>query len=268
MDFSQFLQNLKKQKKLASAKDHYAELGGKARLGISLRHFQQIESGKYPPSQELLLALFQDVSAADRRALVLAFFKSSPGKAGPLLNYLDQYLLPSVEPDSKNLWQTGKKSGMYSEDQLEFLTLHTDAMRFHRRILLLGAVPKAQCILPKVKLDRLIELDLVSVEGNRIQPGRNSYRVPNDETSGPREVARASDYILKQLDHYISREGGKHQVLGYGMQMVSEEAAARILEQVSVMKRWVQSLASTETGKGSTPLLFVGFAKKIESREL
>jgi hypothetical protein len=73
---------------------------------------------------------------------------------------------------------------------------------------------------------------------------------------------------LAHLDHYISREGSPQQELGYAMQMVSEAAAVRILEQMKAMKRWVQSQASLDNGKGTTPLLYVGFAKKIESREL
>jgi len=268
MNFAQFLQDLKKRKKLTSAKDHYAELGGEKTLGISLRHFQQIESGKYPPSEKILARVFESVSASEKRVVLLAFFHSVFSGKSPLIDYLDQHLLPEVEQEQTGLWESSEHSMLYSEEQLEFLSTHINAMRFHRRILLLGKCLKTECDLPPASLNRLVDLKLVVVEKQYIQTSRTRYRVPNFENSGPKAVTKSSDYILTHLDHYISREGSPHQELGYAMQMVSEVAAGRILDQMKAMKRWVHSLASTDSGKGTTPLLYVGFAKKIQSREL
>lgn len=271
MNFSDFLKKRRTQKKLASARDHFDELGGEEVLGISLRHFQQIESGRYPPSEKLLAVLFLRTPAPERRTLVVAYFRSIfgpiPGSEA-LIDYVDQHLTPALERESKSLWESGRKVMMYTEEQLDFLTKNADALRFHRRVLLLENLKKDQCPLKKEKLEQMIELDLLSLSGNEIRPSRTVYRIPNADNSGPRAVARATDYILKHLEVYAAREGSDEQELSYGMQMVSPAAAERILEQMKAFKRWVQSLASTEVGPEVSPLLFVGFARKIDRKEL
>lgn len=271
MNFSEFLKQRRTQNNLVSAKEHYEELGGEKVLKISLRHFQQIEGGKYPPSEDLLAALFEKTRPSERKTLVTAYFRSVlSGTSGgtQLIEYLDYHLSPEIEKESKSLWESGRRLMMYSEEQLNFLADNVDALRFHRRLLLLGNCSKNECTLDRGKLKALEKLNLIEVQKDEIRPSRSLYRIPNYENSNPRAVASASDFILKQVDAYISREGSPNQELSYAMQMVTPAVADRILEQMKAFKKWVQSLASTDEGPSMTPLVFVGFAKKMERKEL
>ena len=271
MNFADFLRQRRTNKNIATAKEHYESLGGEKVLQISLRHFQQIESGKYPPSETLLAALFDKTSPSDRRALVLSYFRSVVGEkniGGALLEYLEQHLSPAVESETKSLWDTTKKLMIYSEDQLDFLTQNTDAMRLHKRLLLLGNTHKSKVNLPKDKLKKLEDLNLIEIADGVIKPSRGLYRIPNYENSNPRAVSKASDYIMKHAELFISKEGSANQELSYAMQMVTPSVAQRILEQMTAFKKWVQSLASSEEGPNMMPFLFVGFAKQIDRKEL
>lgn len=50
--------------------------------------------------------------------------------------------------------------------------------------------------------------------------------------------------------------------------MVDRSVAPKILEQMQTFKKWVQSLASRENGAKVVPLIFLGFVKELEEREL
>jgi hypothetical protein len=271
MNFADFLKKIRTQKAIATAKEHYEALGGQEVLGISLRHFQQIEAGKYPPSEKLLAALFGKVPASDRRAVVLAYFRSvfeSSQEGDSLVQYLDKHLLPALESEKKSIWESNRRLMMYSEAQLDYLIQNPDALRFHKRILLLESVPVKSCELSKKKLKELEELDLIEMKSSEIAPSRTLYRLPHYDNSSPRAVAKATDYILKHIDLYVSKEGSTAQELSYAVQMVSPAVAEQVLEQLRAFKRWVQSLASKDIGPQVRPLIFVGFAKQLESKEL
>jgi transcriptional regulator with XRE-family HTH domain len=272
MNFGAFLRERRGQKKLKSSKEHYEALGGEERLGISLRHFQQIESGKYPPSEKLLLAVFGESEAADRKALVIAYFKSvleTDARAKDLLEYLSNYLLPEINSQKENIWESDRKRMFYSEEQLDFLIENPDAMRFHKRVMLYEGIPiKDAERLAEAKLKRMIDLDLLTLTGDKVLPSRNLYRIPTYENSGPREVAKGSEYILRHVDLFLSREGNDQQVFAQAMQLVTPTVAKRILEQMEAFKRWVQSTAAAGTDESLVPLLFVGFTKLLSPKEL
>jgi transcriptional regulator with XRE-family HTH domain len=271
MNFSEFLRQWRAQKNLATAKEHYEELGGEKSLGITLRHFQQIESGKHAPSEALLAALFSKTPASARKALVMAFFKTAFAEnagAASLITYLEQHLSPAIETESKSLWESTRRLMMYSEEQLDYLEKNPDAFRLHRRVMLLEKISKFECNLSRDKLKMLESLDLIVIAPDGIKPSRTLYRIPHYDNSSPRAVGKATDYILKHLDHYSAREGSPGQELSYAMQMVSPAVADRVLEQMKAFKRWVQSLASTDVGPEVSPLLFVGFVRSLDRREL
>ena len=271
MNFSEFLKRRRTQKNIATAKEHYEELGGEKVLGISLRHFQQIEGGKYPPSETLLAVLFSKSVPSEKRSLVLAYFASVLGDnplASSLRDFLEQHLSPAIETESKSLWESSKQLMIYSEAQLDFLTADPEALRFHRKLLLFEKTPKKACALSREKLKKLETLDLISVSGDSILPSRSRYRIPHFDNSSPRVVGKATDYIFKQMELYSAREGSPDQELSYAMQMIPTSATGRVLEQMRTFKRWVQSLASTEMGPHMSPLLFVGLVRKIDRREV
>ncbi len=272
MNFGEFLRERRTQKGLRSSKEHYDSLGGEERLSISLRHFQQIESGKYPPSEKLLVALFQESQPSDRKALILAYFKSvleDDKRAQGLLDYLSGYLLPEVNAPRDNIWESDRKRMFYSEEQLDFLIENPDALRFHKRVMLYeGLSTKEAERIPQAKLQRLIDLELLTIDKDRILPSRNLYRIPTFENAGPREVAKGSEYIRRHVDIFLSREGNDNQVLAQAMQLVTPTVAKRIQEQMEAFKRWVQSTAAPGTEETLVPLLFVGFTKVLSQKEL
>jgi|GEM_PF-2054938 len=272
MNFGAFLRERRGQKNLKSSKEHYEALGGEERLGISLRHFQQIESGKYPPSEKLLAAVFAESVPSDRKALVIAYFKSvleTDARAKDLVDYLTNYLLPEINSQKENIWESDRKRMFYSEEQLDFLIENPDAMRFHKRVMLYeGLEIKYAERIAEAKLKRMIELDLLTMNETHILPSRNLYRIPAYENAGPREVSKGSEYIRRHVDLFLSREGNDQQVFAQAMQLVTPTVAKRVHEQMEAFKRWVQSTAAPGTDESLVPLLFVGFTKVLSQKEL
>jgi hypothetical protein len=81
-------------------------------------------------------------------------------------------------------------------------------------------------------------------------------------------LSKATDYILKLLEIFVSKEGSPLQELSFTFQMVSPEAAAKIRERTKALKRYVQSLGSRKMGEGVTPFLYVCLAKQLEPKDL
>lgn len=275
MTFSNFLKERRARLGLRSSKEHYEELGSKAVLGVELRQFQQIESGKYPPSEKILVGLFSRTSASQRHVLIKAYFKSvlTGMKGAPeLINFLDTSVFPGIDEEEENVWSsndsTPQKRLIYSEEQLGYLIDNPDAMRLHKRLTLYEVWPEESAQLSTAKIDELEKLDLLRREDDKLFPSRTLYRLPNYENSGPGPVSKAYEYIHKQVDMYSSKEGAQNQELGYGMQLVTPEVAQTIVDQMNSFKRWVQSNASAKTDDSVVPLIFVGFAKWLEPREI
>jgi hypothetical protein len=273
MNFSEFLKQRRTQKNIKTTKAHYEELGGAKTLGISLRHFWLIESGKYPPSEKLLAIVFQATPGSDRKTLILSYFTSvyedSP-QGAILLRYLDEHMFPGPDTAQVGLWDSLPSPAMYSEEQLDFLIKNPDAMRFFHRVLLMEACPASDCQLPTYKLRQLQKLGLIRVssDAKTIQSGERGYRIPLYSTSSPRVVAKASDYIMKEIELFISREGSPNQNLSCTTQMVHPAAANRVLEQTQAFSRWIKSLAVSEPSPDDVPVVHVNFAKRLEAREL
>src|SRR5689334_19703687 len=126
MNFSSFLKQRQLNRNCETIKDHYEELGGHSMLGITLRYFQQISSGKRPA--------------------VLAYFNSSLSKShpdtSPLLEYLEQYLFPAIEKETKSIWDNSNKTQlMFTDEQLRFLIENKSALKVHQRAILFERVP-------------------------------------------------------------------------------------------------------------------------------
>ncbi|MBP7843503.1 MAG: hypothetical protein KA116_01690 [Proteobacteria bacterium] len=271
MNFSQFLIERRTQKNIHSSKDHFESLGGEKMLGISLRHFQQIESGKYPPSEKLLVSVFNKTSPSSYRALFLAYFHSTQKEnknAKALSEYLEHHLSPAVDTVAKSVWEEGRPLMYYSEEQLEFFIQNPDALKFHKRLMLFDKVSARKTGIYPSKLKILEQLELITIKDDTIYPSRTLYRIPTYENSGPRQTSKGADYIKKHLEVYLSKEGAPNQVLAQAMQLVSPSVAKRILEQMESFKKWVQSTASDETDETKVPLIFIGFAKALDRKEL
>lgn len=274
MNFSTFLKERRSRLTLRSSKEHYEELGGKPQLGIELRQFQQIESGKYPPSEKVLVGLFDKTPSSQRHTLLKAYFRSvlvGMKGAKTLNEFLDTSLSPGVDTEEAGVWEAdgeARPRRIYSEEQLDFLINNPDAMRLHKKLTLYEVWEESEAQTTTTKINELEKLDLLRREDGKLYPSNTLYRLPNYENSGPGPVARSYKYIQSQVNLYSSKEGAKNQELGYGMQLVTPEVAQTIVEQMNAFKRWVQSNASSKTDDSVVPLIFVGFTKWLEPREL
>jgi transcriptional regulator with XRE-family HTH domain len=271
MKFSEFLKEFRTLKNLSTAKELYEFLGGEKVLGISIRHFQVIDSGKYQPSVELLMHVFNKVETPDQKALVLSYFLSVLGRnknSKPLLDFIENNLNPSVQTSKDNIWESGKKMMFYSEEQLDFFINNPDAMRFHKKLLLYDKVELAKTNIPNVKINKMIELDLVIVKNQTAYPSRAIYRIPSHDNSAPRAVAKGTQYIQAHLDLYLSKEGNSNQKLVHALQLVKPSAAKRILEQMEAFKKWIQTTAESTPSDDLVPMAFIGFAKELDKKEL
>lgn len=270
MNFPDFIRDLKTKLKAKNIADLYRILGGEEKIGISLRHFQSVENGSRTPPEALFVNLYKAIRPTDKKAFVISYLTSllASVDSEQIISYLEKYLSPEIEQTQKNIWDS-RSSVYFTDDQVEFLINNPDCFKFHKKLILQERIPLNLAMIKKSKIEEMKNLDLVSLKGKYILPFSTLCRLPTRETHGPKSVATASRYILKHLDVFLSREGTDKQALGYGFQMVSETNAKRIHEQIISLKKWVQSLAATTTDKESTvPLVFVGFSKAIEWKEL
>jgi hypothetical protein len=273
MDFPAFLKRFRAQKNITSARALYEFLGGEKTLRMSLRHFQLIDSGKWPPPEKLAVALFHIVPAQERRTVVLAHLRSvfaarEGAEAEPLLSYVEQNLLSAEESEAKSIWETVSRYQTYSDEQLDFLLNNSDALRFYMGLILLEDCSLELCKLPKSKLKKLCDMELVRISKNKILPSIKFMKLPRYEDSSPRSVAKATDFILKHLELFVAKEGAPNQELSFTFQMVTPDAAEKINERAKSLKKYIQSLGSRDVSEKVTPFLYVSLAKRIDIKEL
>ena len=128
MGFGNIIRERRLSQGIPSASEYYKQLGGRDHLGISLRHFQQIESNKFAPSVKMLVRLFNLSSQEKRSDLVIEFFRSQlkdMEESEEFLQYLQTHLLSDKGRPKESLWpQRVHRRSNYSDTQLRFLTDH------------------------------------------------------------------------------------------------------------------------------------------------
>lgn len=271
MNFGHFLASRRQQFNFVSAKEHYEKLGGKPSLGIELRQWQLIENGKSAPSPRVFAEVFRLTPASERHIAIKAYFESlfaDETTGVEILDFLENYLNPGIETSQRNLWESNRNVLFYNEAQMNYLRMNTDALRLFKKVLLFDEAPESSAGVVPSKIKALQELGLVEVSNGYVRPTRNLFRLPSYENSGPQLVSKANDLILDHLKMYMSREGSPNQELGYGMQLVEHSVGDRVVAQMKAFKRWVQSTASEKTDSSVSPLVFVGFVKKLSKKEL
>lgn len=270
MNFSDYLKEVKSSRGIRTTTGLFEHFGGEENLGISLRHFQLIETGKRAPTEKLLALLFERVPASQKKTVVLAYFRSvleGRSQSQGILDYLEQHLTPAIETSKRSIW-VEKRVAVYSDEQLSYLTQNSDAMRFYKRVLVYDKSKKSDVTVSPQKLRQLINLNLLEEKKNEIVATQTLYRIPSYSNSNPRSVALGTEFILKHLDIYVSREGSVDQELCSAQQLVSPEVARRVIDQLQAFKKWVQSLAVSSPTTDSVPLVFVGFAKRLGNKEI
>lgn len=273
MNFAEYLQNRQLHQNLTTAAEHYRKLGGKKKLGISVRHFQQISSGMRPPTEHLLSAIFDQVDVNDRRTITTAFFKSvlRGQKEGKLLiEYIENHLTPAIEGTTSSVWDKSKSVTFLNEEQMEFFISQPAALRCYQKVILLDQAKRDEVNLSQSNLEMMLKLGLVAIKNNVITPTNRLFRIPTFENSGASLVRMGSELIEKILGLYVSKEGNPKQEVHLRIQLVTRSAAERISEQFKNLNKWIQSLAndSDPSGPDLVPLIFYGVTKVMEKKDL
>ncbi len=207
------------------------------------------------------------VTPKDRRELFLAYSRSVFGE-GPILDYLDQYLLPAADTEVKGLFETAKVYRIYSTDQLQFLIDQPEVLRFYMSLMLLEDLKISLCPISKAHLKTLEDLELITFKNGEITPSIQVMKLPRFEDSNPRAVTKASEFIMKNVDLFLAKEGHRNQELSFTIQMVSPEDADLILDRTRSLKRWIQSLGKRDVKPTHVPIISVGFCKALEPKDL
>ena len=269
MNFSEFLKDLKTKRNFSSTREFFEYLGGEKVLGMTLRNFQLVEGGDRPPSEKVFRLIIKRIPREEYRNAVLSYFRSHMLEdCEEFLEFLDQHLSPPVNKEKRSLFESPRQTMMYSEEQLSYLTANADAARLHHRLMLWEKVSDAQLVGKTEIVENLVHLRLAERSGGGLTPSRAVYLVPSYENSSPSSVRKANRYIYSLFNNYLSEEGSHQQRVGFALQLVTKETANKILEQMSSLKRWIQSVAEKETHPDLVPFVYVSLAKKLEGREL
>lgn len=270
MNFPDFLKELKKRLGAKNIADLYRILGGETALNISLRHFQSVDSGARKPPEGLFINLFKRIKPSDKKAIVLSYIKSHLGteEGSEIIEYLDKYLSPEVASVSDSAWSSAPISFM-TDEQLDFLINNSDCFLLHKRALMLEKIPIASIRIKQDKIAKMANLGLIKKDRKYIRPSITLSKIPNVETHGSRSVSLGTVYTLRNIELFLAKEGHKDQTLSYAFQMVTEENAKRIHQQINSTIKWIQSMAAKADDKQKMiPLVFVSFTKSLNWKEM
>jgi hypothetical protein len=275
MNFSFFLKQSRIRRAIKNSKEHYLYFGAQKELGISLRHFQDIESGKHHPSEQVFLEIYNKTEDLYKKDCIVAFFETvtSGLNNNDLIDFVKTNLKLPIPDDKKKYWDSKLDSYRdYTKEQLEFLSKNDEALRLHKRLLLYDSRKVA---LDSINLDRdlikkMVQLKLVSISKNFIKINHSYCRVPRAETSNPTTVSKATDFILEHIPTFISKEGSINQGLFYVSQLMDHDSAMKIIETQKTFKNELHTLASDSDSesKNVVPFVFVTFCKILEKKDL
>lgn len=271
MDFNQFLDYFKKTNRIKSTASLYEFLGGADSIGIKYRQFVSIENGKSLPNEEILLAVFKKVKPQDTSLLLKSFFKSRLGGmkgADSFLSYLHSNVETPLMKREESLWDNNiSKRPLYTDKQLDFLLENEMALKYYKRLLLYEKLDITN--VDESIYRSFMSLNLATKQGSLLIPSKTLYKVPKDKNEGgPRTRERATKYVLKHIDAFISYEGSENQSVGYFFGLFRPEVAEKIIDQAESLKKWIQNESLEKPQEGAVPVVFVTFTKKLSEGEI
>jgi hypothetical protein len=272
MNFSIFLKTRQVEYGYSTIKEHFEDLGGTKDLDITLRYFQQIYNGDRPPTEKILSAIFSKTKSNERKLLIIAYFRSTLGenkKKQNLLSYLESNLNPELGSISEGFWKHDIPKTIFSEKQIKLLIENRDLLKIHNRILLYEKIPLLD--LNRNKIQDLIENKLVKVEGNFAVPYDKYMIIPSSKNSDTYLTSLGTQYMLKILDSFISKEGSDRQKNETFLFLVPSSIADKILIQINYFIEWARLLAKDppkNKNEDLVPFFISVFGKKLEKRDL
>lgn len=274
MTFSLFLKQLKHRRGIKSSKDHYNTLGGEEDLKISLRHFQDIESGKHPPSEEVFVKVFNQLESLYKKDCLLSYLTSKlqdVNDASSVVEFIDSSVKLTIPSEKKDYWDSKlDQYKEYTKEQLTFLSSFDDALRLHKRLLLYDneRVSIESIKIEKSILQKMKELKLIKTDGKYISVNSSYSRVPRFESSTPSTLSSATNFILENINAFIAKEGSETQGLFYASQLMDRDAATKVISTQENIKGEIHALASDKPTENCVPFVFVSFCKILDKKEL
>ena len=224
MGFDGFLRGLSEAKFRSSSRQLFYFLGGERTLGHSYRSFLNVHSGKFKPSAKLFTAVFSRVDPIDQKDCVLSYLESTiqdvkVSEAKPILEYLRGSLTPATPRNVKSIYDTRKKS-IYTDAQLKFLSDNSEALRLHKKILLEERIERSKLTqYSDNTVLKLIEHELVVECDDMIAVPIGLYQLPSVEKSAKSTLRKRTEYLLRQLDEFVSREDYSKQTIKFTTQL-------------------------------------------------
>lgn len=276
MNIPQFLLERKVKLKFKTTKEHFENLGGAYGLEMTLRNFRMIESGAQKPSPRLFYQLFINSPDSDKKDLIRAYFKS----VLPTNNSkeVDEFILTSMmnfAQEENSIWNLKIPLAFYSYEQLDYLCKNRDALLFHKNVLLYRRLHESKLTLEKKKVEKLIELELISYAKPYYTGYRQIYMLPKFETSNSRDFSKGVEYVLENQNIFLNRKGNERQRMTYTMQLVDKRFAGILLDQTKKFQDWLKSFArhipdsgSDEHTKNLVPVINISFSKVLSTKEI
>ena len=272
MNFSNYLKKRQIDFDYKTIKEHFEALGGQLELGITIRYFQQIVNGERPPTERILASIFSRTQPSEKKLIVIAYFKStleSTKSTKELLAYLEGHLNHAIESSSSGFWKNDIQPHILNEEQLKFLITDRDILKAHNKILLFEKV--LQKSIDKNTLQKLIACKLVRIIENNVVPFNRYMIIPSMKNSDHHLSSLGTQYMMKVLDTFLSKEGHLRQKAETFCFLVPKESADKILLEIGNFIEWAKRFAKDAPIKSNSNLVpfYVSlFAKEIEDRDL
>ncbi len=270
MDFKDFLREIQSRNKLATAADLFDFLGGESKIGIKKRNFYLIFQGKYAPTAEVFLGIFNQLDPEDYKFAIQAYFESAAHgtQSNKIKKYLNDALTMSYNEKARSIWEMGDQVKIISENQIDYLKSNTTAIRVFNYLLLNDRIPPSQIKENKDVLDQLIKLGLALREADGgVRAISDILKTPNYDDS-PKSVAqKANLFVLKHIDAFYTGTPENENV-AFVIGHIPKHKHKIILNQAEAFKKWIRRFAVIPSKKEDTvPFLYIGFAKKLENED-
>lgn len=280
MNFSNFLKRLKKDLNLLSTEDLFKNLGGSKNLEIGYRTFQQIYSGRLPPTLKFFNKVFNKLDGGILKESFQSFLESSlsPQESKRIKSFVRDSLPIVALNESQGLFDSSKDKTSLTETQLKFLTQNRDALRLFDRLILDDVIPYTD-----LKNNEQLNLAAKELEKNNLAKRRADGAlvsiaeliiIPGRENGSRAAYRMANKYILEHIDAYITDDKENERVC-YSLQYVPTTVYKTLLDETEAHKKRVHKLASTgeELKKDPkrehhVPILLVSYIKKIDKDEI
>lgn len=280
MNFSNFLNRLKKDLNLLSTEDLFKNLGGEKNLEVGYRTFQQIYSGRLPPTLKFFNKIFNKLDGGILKEAFQSFLESSlsPNESKRIKSFVKNSMPIVSVNESQGLFDASKDKTTLTETQLKFLIQNRDALRLFDKLILDDIIPYSE-LKKNEQLNKVAkELEKHNLAKRRADGALVSIAeivmLPGRERGSRAAYKMANKYILEHIDAYLTDDKENERIC-YSLQYVPTTVYKTLLDETEAHKKRVHKLASLNEElkkdpkrEHHVPILLVSYIKKIEKDEI